>query len=261
MKAYELPGAQSASITRSDKSYHIDIWIPEGEAPIDGWPLILLLDGSVCFGTAVDAVRRMARRPDATGAGRCVIAGLSAESGYDVTQRERDYKGAGAESFLDFIAASLLPWIEAQARVNPQQTLLFGHSLGGYFTLLALVARPQLFRAYMAVSPSIWVDRDGLFTAASKIAVEDRDVALLVGGWETKLPPWQAALPGASEVQAKRRERDMAGAAREFAAHLTEFLPQGRVDFTLLDEEDHASILSAAIPRALRMLSRSSPRE
>jgi len=63
----------------------------------------------------------------------------------------------GADKFLDFIQKELAPEVEKRYRTEPYR-ILAGHSLGGLFTVHALVARPDLFNAYIASSPSLWWD-------------------------------------------------------------------------------------------------------
>jgi uncharacterized protein len=60
----------------------------------------------------------------------------------------------GADNFLKFIETELIPEIEKNFRVQPYRVLA-GHSLGGLFTIHALISRPELFNAYVAVSPSL----------------------------------------------------------------------------------------------------------
>lgn len=64
----------------------------------------------------------------------------------------------GADNFLKFIETELIPEIEKSYRVQPYR-ILAGHSFGGLFTVHALIARPELFNSYVAVSPSLqWAD-------------------------------------------------------------------------------------------------------
>lgn len=62
----------------------------------------------------------------------------------------------GAQAFLDFLERDLKPAIEARHPIDRRQQTLFGHSLGGYFTLWTLLSRRSSFSAFVAVSPSIW---------------------------------------------------------------------------------------------------------
>ncbi len=63
----------------------------------------------------------------------------------------------GADKFLDFIQTELVPEIEKRYPTQPYR-ILTGHSLGGLFVVHALIARPDLFNAYIASSPSLWWD-------------------------------------------------------------------------------------------------------
>jgi predicted alpha/beta superfamily hydrolase len=63
----------------------------------------------------------------------------------------------GADKFLKFIETELIPEIEKRYRVHPYR-ILAGHSLGGLFTIHAMVSRPELFNSYVAVSPALQWD-------------------------------------------------------------------------------------------------------
>ncbi len=63
----------------------------------------------------------------------------------------------GADKFLKFIESELIPEIEKRYRVHPYR-ILAGHSLGGLFTIHAMISRPELFHAYVAVSPALQWD-------------------------------------------------------------------------------------------------------
>lgn len=63
----------------------------------------------------------------------------------------------GSDKFLKFIETELIPQIESKYRVQPFRALA-GHSLGGLFAVHAMTTRPELFGAYIAVSPSLQWD-------------------------------------------------------------------------------------------------------
>jgi uncharacterized protein len=68
----------------------------------------------------------------------------------------------GADNFLKFFEAELIPEIEKQYRVQPYR-ILAGHSLGGLFAIHAMIAKPGLFNSYVAVSPSLqWENFEAL---------------------------------------------------------------------------------------------------
>ncbi len=70
-----------------------------------------------------------------------------------------DEETGGATRFLEFIEKELIPFVEERYRTAPFR-ILAGHSLGGLFALGALVERPGLFGATIAVSPTLHWDED-----------------------------------------------------------------------------------------------------
>ncbi len=65
----------------------------------------------------------------------------------------------GADRFLDFFAKELFPYIESHYRTAPYR-IFAGHSLGGLLALHIMVARPDMFNAYIAASPALTWDDD-----------------------------------------------------------------------------------------------------
>ena len=80
----------------------------------------------------------------------------------------------GADKFLDFFAKELFPYVESHYRTSPYR-IFAGHSLGGLLALHIMVARPDLFNAYIAASPALnWDDDYPLRT--TKAFFKDRKV-------------------------------------------------------------------------------------
>lgn len=73
----------------------------------------------------------------------------------------------GADKFLDFIAAELIPQIEEKYRTQPYRVFA-GHSFGGLFALHALFTRPSLFNAVIAVSPTLTWDNRYVYRRAGE---------------------------------------------------------------------------------------------
>jgi len=60
-----------------------------------------------------------------------------------------------ADDFLDFFEIDLIPYI-AKNYATESFSILSGHSLGGLFTLYAMIKKPKLFSAYFSFSPAVW---------------------------------------------------------------------------------------------------------
>ena len=80
----------------------------------------------------------------------------------------------GADKFLKFIETELIPQIESKYRVQPFRALA-GHSLGGLFAVHAMTARPELFNAYIAVSPALHWDNFMMIDRAKEFFKNRKD--------------------------------------------------------------------------------------
>lgn len=253
----------------NDATYEIRIWSPPVAPPTQGFPVIYVLDANALFGTFVEAVARASRRPEATAVSSAVVVGIGypGDDLYPVEIRQENFTAApasgaaddsptrqtgGADAFLSFIRNELIADIEHEFPIDPSRRILFGHSLAGYFVLLALTRSPELFRAYVAVSPSIWWDETGLRSGLSALTFDAAKVFIAVGEWEGTLPPWQRQHQGHEEISARREQRQMIGNARRFSADLQTALGSQNVVFHEFPGEDHISVLLISIGRALR---------
>jgi predicted alpha/beta superfamily hydrolase len=66
----------------------------------------------------------------------------------------------GGDKFLEFIRTELFPEVEKRYATVPYR-IFAGHSLGGLMAIHALITHPEMFNAYIAISPSLQWD-DGL---------------------------------------------------------------------------------------------------
>ncbi|MHB0774553.1 alpha/beta hydrolase [Halomonas sp. WWR20] len=246
-------------------SYQISLWIPPGQPPADGWPVIYVLDANALFATFVEAIQRGSRRPDATGIGAAAVVGIAHADGdlYATESRYRDYtfgpstmiaktRVGGGEAFLSFIVDQLAIGLREEFVLNASRQILFGHSLAGYFVLHALMSRPGAFQTHAAISPSIWWDEASLCARVAALSGHEARVFVAVGEWEGEAAPWQRLAPGYEQLMQRRRERQMIPKAQAMARELSGVLGEEQVTFHNFPEEDHASVLMIAIQRALR---------
>ena len=73
----------------------------------------------------------------------------------------------GNEQFLQFIREELMPYIETNYKTLPFK-IFAGHSFGGIASVNCLLTHPDMFNAYIAVSPSFWWDGEYVIKLADK---------------------------------------------------------------------------------------------
>lgn len=77
----------------------------------------------------------------------------------DPKELERLGTVGGADKFIAFIEKELMPHIENKYRTAPYK-IISGHSLGGLFNVYTFFKHPELFNAYIIISPSLWYPND-----------------------------------------------------------------------------------------------------
>ncbi|QDO95289.1 esterase [Formosa sediminum] len=82
-------------------------------------------------------------------------------SNLDPKERERLGSVGGADNFIGFIEKELMPFIENNYRTAPYK-IISGHSLGGVFNVYSFLKHPELFNAYITISPSLWYPIDDI---------------------------------------------------------------------------------------------------
>jgi hypothetical protein len=237
-------------------------------------PILIVLDSGITFGTAAEAAIYR-------GAVGALIPAVVVGVGYDadilatMRLRTRDMTpqtpadkypemaplmGAefgGADAFLAFILDELIPEVRRRAPEGSEtRRILFGHSLGGLFTAHALLTRPDAFEAFAASSPSLWWNDfatlallEGFSDRLAKTGAKPR---VLIDVAAAEQDPPQKAAPGMTleATQARVREARMVDSAREFAEALKAY-PLAELKYVCFEDEDHASVISAAVGRAV----------
>ncbi|MBS7539007.1 alpha/beta hydrolase [Ancylobacter lacus] len=275
------PGATEADASArraAARPWRIFVAEPAEPPPPEGWPALFMLDANAGFATFTETARRAAVRPAATGVGPTLLVGIGypTQAPHDRARRRFDFSAGppreaaeaglapegleglpgtgGSAAFLGFIRSRLLPVLAGRWPLDPARRTLFGHSLGGAFVLEVFTRAPELFASHVAVSPSLWWDEPALLAglAARERGARAR-LALMVGEYEEGLAPWQEGAPGATAIAARRARRGMVAATRRYAEAARAALgPEAVLACAVLAGEDHASVLPAAMSRALR---------
>jgi predicted alpha/beta superfamily hydrolase len=126
-------------------------------------PVLYMTDGDAHMGHTASTIEFLARNGRMS---EMIVVGITnTDRTRDLTptkavgEAAAQFKTAGgADKFLSFIETELIPEIEKNYRTQPYRVLA-GHSLGGLFVVHALITKPELFKSYIAVSPSLqWSD-------------------------------------------------------------------------------------------------------
>lgn len=250
-------------------------------APAGGFPVIYALDGNTSFAILAQIVRARSSGPFA-GIEPAIVVGIGypTDAAYDMDRRIFDDTPpakvlrlaprpdgtpwpavGGADLFLDFIAAELMPAILCDCRGDRNRQALFGHSLGGLFVLHVLFTRPSLFRHYVAASPSIWWndcfihEEERAFTADLRSQAADADLLIAVGGEEQTLTAAERARPDWEARALWKSQNRMLDNARALSQRLAAFETSGlRTSYVEFAGEDHGSVVPAALSRAVTFI-------
>ncbi|NQZ20595.1 MAG: hypothetical protein HRT53_00940 [Colwellia sp.] len=124
-----------------------------------------------------------------------------------VSKDLRFQNGGGADNFLNFFEQELIPYIEKNYRTQPYR-VFSGHSFGGLFALNAFLTKPEVFNAYISVSPSLWWDDQRLINDAkvffNKTASLDRTLFVTMAAESDRmLGPYNEFVNMAKESKVK----------------------------------------------------------
>jgi predicted alpha/beta superfamily hydrolase len=147
------------------------------------YPVLYLTDGGPNvneIGSTIDFLADAKRIPP------LIVVGITdTDRVRDLTPSHADHKrsdgtvepyptSGGSDKFLDFIQNELVPEVEKRFPTQPYR-IFAGHSLGGLFAIHALISRPDLFNAYIAVSPSLWWDDDRTLHQAEQFFARQKE--------------------------------------------------------------------------------------
>lgn len=165
----------------------------------------------------------------------------------------------GGDAFLAFLLDELRPALEQAYPLDPTHALLTGTSLGGLFTLHALLRKPSGFNRYLAISPSIWWDDHEIVRRAR--ATEPLDTGTgalhLYAGQLEGLPHIRkkmASLPPTVQamIPSFMKDIDMLDDMKDMQAALTGKVREFDIVATVLPMESHTSVMGAAFSHGLR---------
>ena len=193
------------------------------------YPVLFVLDGPDHFHHTTGLTKFLARNglmPEVL-----VVAVANTDRTRDMTPPSKDPVAAqqmpthgGAANFRTFFADELIPWMDANYRTHPYR-ILVGHSFGGLFAIDTLVTRPELFNAYIAISPSMQWDGQHLVDQADAFFGDTKE------------------LKATLFMTAGNEGNALLGGARKLAGVLDEKAPDGfEWHFEHMPAESHGSV-------------------
>lgn len=146
-------------VLNEDRNYQVYLPDSYGWAKDRRYPVLYVLDGMQHFRHTAGSVGYLAAHGEIPE--MIVVAVASTVRVRDFTQTDWPSMwigGGGANNFKRFLSAELMPTIDRTYRTDGFR-VLSGHSAGGQFALYCLTSEPSLFKAYIALSPSLdWDD-------------------------------------------------------------------------------------------------------
>ncbi len=243
-------------------------------------PVVFMGDPWANFGTAVEIIRLL-------NVGGHVSAMLVVAVGYRVATleanfdlRARDFTPTvalatgytdptmmgGADRFLAFLVEELKPWVRDRFGVDPDDSALFGDSLGGLFATHVLLSEPASFRRYGIGSPSLWWDEEVMFEREAEYARSHDDlpakVFFSVGAYENLegRRRFLEQLPAEERAKAEAEDEadpmvDMVDATERMVALLRgRKYPMLQIESEVLPGEYHETAPPLNLSRSLRYL-------
>jgi len=212
------------------------IWVylpPNYENSRESYPVFYLLDGELQFHHVTGIVEFLSFYSHMP---RMILIAVT------TVDRERDFLPtsvnnwppvAAADKFHAFLKKELIPLVEKKYRTRPYR-ILCGHSYGGVFCIDAFLKDPDLFTAYIAISPTLSWDNQLLVKKGTRLLKETSFNNKFL--FLTTSADDEGAIPP----------------TRDFAALLEKNSPEGlQWRFDYMENDDHLSVVHPTIYNAL----------
>jgi predicted alpha/beta superfamily hydrolase len=165
------PGTETTFTVSSQHTglaYSVTVWVPASYASAASLPVVYALDREFQHGVVRGEVE-----------GRGLAAIVVSVSHISAERRFVDFQLPGAEAYFRFVTLELLPFVEAQYRVDRTRRVLAGYSLSGLFGVLAfLMDNPadRVFSGFVITDPSLQFHTDTTFAMEAALAASTRRV-------------------------------------------------------------------------------------
>lgn len=171
-----------SAVLKEDRKIYIHYPTPDPANPDKRFPVLYLMDGESHFDMLSQYTDYLSRWDVGVIPEMIVVGITNTKRTRDLTPTESiiNYFGqpdtvanswmkpsGGNNQFLQFIREELMPYIETHYKTQPFR-IFAGHSFGGLSAVYCMLAYPDMFSAYIAISPSFWWDREYVLKLADK---------------------------------------------------------------------------------------------
>lgn len=132
----------------------------------NSYPVMYLLDGGTHFHHATGIAQFLAANGIIPEMIVVAVKNVDRTRDFSPTHVEERPTTGGAEKFMGYLEEELMPFMNNNYRTFPYE-ILVGHSFGGEFATYALLNFPDVFNAYIAISPYMMYD-DGFVVKEAK---------------------------------------------------------------------------------------------
>ena len=170
-------GAQAVGVTLLDDDFFIPqlnrtrrIWLylpPDYNSSYKNYPVVYMQDGQSLFNsltsTATEwSVDESLNKMFQAGDRGCIVVGIDHGGVNRINEyspwENKTYGGGQGDEFLNFIVNTLKPYVDANYRTlsDRENTAIVGSSMGGLFSMYALIERQDVFSKAAIFSPAFW---------------------------------------------------------------------------------------------------------
>ena len=131
----------------------MSIYLPEDyEQSLQRYPVLYVLDGNAHFHHASGAAHFLSNLGYIPQMIVVAIQNIDRNRDFSPIHVDNIPTSGGADNFLAFVGDELLPYINEHYKTSSYDVIM-GHSFGGVFITYSLLERPELFNAYISISP------------------------------------------------------------------------------------------------------------
>jgi uncharacterized protein len=170
-----IPNTEARSLQSEimDYDYGIFVTLPGSykRNPDTVYPTLYIVDGNQYYGYTAEPYGSMIW-------GNMIKEHIAISVAYrpGKNMRSRDFRSSErAADFVRFFREELIPFVEKNYRTSKKDRTLFGHSLGGHFTLYTILNATDMFENYIACAPAV---NDDILAFEEKYAAAHDDLKI-----------------------------------------------------------------------------------